>query len=135
MYGASVCGGLLPACYIVYELDGHRRTSSWQSSCKDQDIVSVPTGAKPPVPTARSAGVGVPRAGRKAGCRPAIPVASENENLSRVHDVVGVDRTLDGAHQVERRSELVLEIGHLALADAVLAGTGAVHGDGAGHQS
>src|SRR3982074_1042705 len=78
---------------------------------------------------------GAPRAGGKAGCRPAIPAASENENLSRVHDVVGVDRTFDGAHQVERRSELVLEIGHLALADAVLAGTGAVHGDGAGRQS
>src|SRR5215469_4202748 len=54
---------------------------------------------------------------------------SQGKDLSRVHDVVRIDRTLDLAHQIERRPEFVFEIIHLALADAMLAGTGAVHGD------
>src|SRR5690606_17919686 len=53
------------------------------------------------------------------------------ENLARIHDSGGVERVLDRTHHVERRPVLPRQVLDLALADAVLAGAGAFHGDGA----
>src|SRR6185295_18957673 len=47
----------------------------------------------------------------------------DRDKLSRIHPVVGVQRALEGAHDLERGSVLGLEILHLADADAVLART------------
>ena len=46
----------------------------------------------------------------------------------------GIERRLDLAHHREAGAELVLEVLHLALADAVLAGAGAAHGQRARDQ-
>ena len=70
---------------------------------------------------AQSVGV----AGGIAGLRRS---AVRTENLAGIEDVERVERALDRAHGVERRlAVLGQEIFHLALADAVLAGAGAVH--------
>ena len=51
------------------------------------------------------------------------------DDLARIHDVERIERPFDRAHRVERRlAVLGQQIFHLALADAVLAGAGAVHG-------
>src|SRR5688572_24440734 len=55
----------------------------------------------------------------------------EPNDLAGIHDVERVERALDRAHHLDGRSRLLLEIGDLPLADAVLARAGAVHGDGA----
>src|SRR5258708_29049251 len=51
-------------------------------------------------------------------------------DLAGILDVPRIDRLLDRAHEVEPSPMLDAEILHLALADAVLAGAGAVHADG-----
>src|SRR5712692_9127249 len=51
-------------------------------------------------------------------------------DLSRIHDAVRIERTLDRGHGRERgRTQFTREVFHLALADTVLAGAGAVHGE------
>jgi hypothetical protein len=53
----------------------------------------------------------------------------DRHDLSRIHNVVGIERALDGRHGHQRRlSQLAGKIFHLALPDAVLTGAGAVHG-------
>src|SRR5262249_30931797 len=47
------------------------------------------------------------------------------DDLARVHDVVGVERLLDGAHQRHRLAVLLVEELDLAQAHTVLAGAGA----------
>src|ERR1700733_6282973 len=49
------------------------------------------------------------------------------DHLTRVHPILRVERALDRAHDVERRTVLGLEVFHLAGADAVLAGARAAH--------
>src|SRR4051812_21367679 len=57
------------------------------------------------------------------------------ENLSRIEDVPRIERLFDGAHEAHAVAVLqVHELG-LAVADAVLAGAGAVQRDGAAHQT
>src|SRR6185437_11446174 len=60
---------------------------------------------------------------------------SHPHDLARVHDVVGVEGLLDQAHDAERFAVLGLQEVDLAIADAVLAGAGALHGEGAGDQA
>ena len=48
-----------------------------------------------------------------------------------VHDVQGIESALDLPHHLEAGAKLRLKVLHLALADTVLAGAGAIHGDGA----
>src|SRR5690606_13571850 len=55
----------------------------------------------------------------------------QRDDLPRIHDVQRIERTLDLAHDVQTRAELRLQVLHLALADAVLPGAGAVHRDSA----
>src|SRR5690606_39848189 len=55
----------------------------------------------------------------------------QRDDLPRIHDVQRIERTLDLAHDVEAGAELRLQVLHLALADAVLPGAGAVHRDSA----
>src|SRR5262245_38939241 len=58
--------------------------------------------------------------------------ALKAENLAGVHDVERIERALDRAHDIERRRAIFgRQIFHLALADAVFAGAGAVHGKSA----
>src|SRR6516225_9941295 len=53
---------------------------------------------------------------------------SQPENLARIHDVQRIERAFDRTHDIERRlAVLGRHILHFALADAVLAGAGAVH--------
>src|SRR5436853_5863175 len=53
-------------------------------------------------------------------------------DLSGIEDILRVERLFQGAHGVEcLRAKLGLQIFLLALADAMLAGTGAAHGLGA----
>jgi len=68
---------------------------------------------------------------RKSGARgKAQPL--NRKHLARIEQVLRIEGSLDAAHQVEsRRPVLVLHIGDLFLADAVFAGAGATHGDGA----
>src|ERR1700730_13908768 len=47
------------------------------------------------------------------------------QDLARVHDVVRVERLLDGAHQRHRLAVLLVQKLDLAHADSVLAGAGA----------
>src|SRR5438552_4499322 len=59
-----------------------------------------------------------------------VPKSScRRQNLARVHDVQRIERLLDGAHDVDAVAELVAQEADLALADAVLAGAGAFHGN------
>src|SRR5271170_3286909 len=54
------------------------------------------------------------------------------EHLAGIEQVRGIERRLDPAHEVKRdRAVLLVHIGALFLADAVLAGAGAAHCDGA----
>src|SRR5690606_17074936 len=53
------------------------------------------------------------------------------ENLAGIHDAVGVERFLDTLHVGDGVAEFLLEELALAFTDAVLAGAGSVHGDGA----
>src|SRR6201996_9856141 len=55
----------------------------------------------------------------------------QDEHLARVHDVLRVDRPFQQLHQLQRLAVLGIEEAHLVAADAVLAGAGAAHGDGA----
>src|SRR6266702_6428866 len=63
------------------------------------------------------------------------PPPSHAHDLARVHDVVGVERLLDEAHDAERLAVLRLEEIDLAVADAVLAGAGAFERECAGDQT
>src|SRR6188768_2029467 len=59
--------------------------------------------------------------------RPTL-VRCVREYLPRVHQVMRIEGPLDGAHHVERlRAVFRFQELHLAEADAVLAGAGAVH--------
>src|SRR5262245_7544441 len=54
----------------------------------------------------------------------------QRHDLSRIHDVVGIERALDGRHGRQRgASQFAREIFHLSLPDPVLARTSAVHGE------
>ena len=55
--------------------------------------------------------------------------ASDPDDLARVEDVLRVERPLDRRHHLDRRTGLLGQAVHLAHADAVLAGAGAVHGE------
>src|SRR5262245_43269764 len=57
------------------------------------------------------------------------------EHLPRVQAIVGIQRSLDGAHDVDGDPVLHVQILHLAHADAVLAGAGSAKAQGAHHQS
>ena len=58
-----------------------------------------------------------------------LVLISKVDDLARIEDVERVERPFDRAHGSERGlAVLGLEIFHLALADAVLAGAGSVHG-------
>ena len=60
----------------------------------------------------------------------------ESDDLAGVHDVERIERVFDRAHAVERRlAALGFQVFHLALADAVLAGAGAVHRQRPLHQA
>src|SRR5580658_10090615 len=60
-------------------------------------------------------------------CRPRL--RSKINDLAGIHDVERIERALDRAHRRKRRlAVLGQQIFHLALADAMLAGAGAVHG-------
>src|SRR5579883_3614816 len=61
--------------------------------------------------------------------------ASNPDDFAGVHDVVGVERLFEGAHDAHGLAMLGDEEVHLAIADAMLAGAGAVHGDGALHHA
>src|SRR5262245_13045633 len=54
-------------------------------------------------------------------------LASPRQYLPRIHDVQRIERLLDPAHDREPGAVLLLHEADLALADAVLAGAGAVH--------
>jgi hypothetical protein len=57
-------------------------------------------------------------------------VPLHRDYLARIHDVEWIDRALERAHQFDCRAAVfALEILHLLLSDAVLAGAGPVHGD------
>ena len=57
-------------------------------------------------------------------------VPLHRNHLARIHDVEWIDRALERSHQFYRRAAVFeLEILHLLLSDAVLAGAGPVHGD------
>src|SRR5215468_9237019 len=59
-----------------------------------------------------------------------IRADSYRHDFPRVHDVVRIERALDGGHGRQRgASQLAGEVFHLALPDAVLAGARAVHGE------
>src|SRR5262245_22075430 len=53
------------------------------------------------------------------------------KDLARIENAQRVERGLDGAHDGEAVAKLGLQVLGLALADAVLAGAGALHPDGA----
>src|SRR3979490_2858957 len=57
------------------------------------------------------------------------------QDLPRFHDVVGVERLLDGAHQRHRLAVLLVKKLDLAHADAVLAGAGAAQRQSARHHA
>jgi len=59
------------------------------------------------------------------------PTSSQIDDFAGVHAVVGVEGALEGAHDFESFAVLGLHVLLLAEADAVLAGAGAAHGDGA----
>src|SRR5208282_5094779 len=63
---------------------------------------------------------------------PKFAATLKADDLVRVHDVQRIERPLDRAHGRKRRlAVLGRHILHLALADAMLAGAGAVHRQGA----
>src|SRR5687768_3390522 len=65
----------------------------------------------------------------------ALPNSPDGQDLSRIEDVLRIERLFDGAHEAHAVAVLkVHELG-LAVADAVLAGAGAVQGDGAADQT
>ena len=70
-----------------------------------------------------------------SGLTVASPSRLRADDLPWVHQVVGVEGSLDGAHEVDPVAVLCVEELNLAVADAVLSGAGAVHGDGAGDQA
>src|SRR5690349_12746923 len=88
------------------------------------------SGAAPP---ARSSLRSTRSATRSA--RPDRWRALDADDLSRVHDVVRVERALQRAHHRDGIAVLGDEEIHFAVADAVLAGAGAVHGDGTLHHA
>src|SRR3546814_7198503 len=55
--------------------------------------------------------------------------------LAGIHDVFGIERLLDLAHHRQCFAVLGRQEAHLAGADAVLAGAGATHGEGAHHHA
>src|SRR5450631_4643484 len=57
----------------------------------------------------------------------AVRSIDRSQDLPRIHDVVRVERLLDGAHQRHRLAVLLVQELDLAHADAVLAGAGAAH--------
>src|SRR5215471_16869783 len=64
------------------------------------------------------------------------PDSGKRDNLTRIHDVLRVERLLERAHDGERRLAVLLhQILHLALPDAVLARAGALHGERAFDQA
>src|SRR2546429_561954 len=71
-----------------------------------------------------------PEVRRAAEATGTICADSYRHDFPRIHDVVRIERTLDGGHGRERgASQLACEVFHLALPDAVLAGARAVHGE------
>jgi hypothetical protein len=83
-----------------------------------------------PFPVARTSGVSEPTAGIPKCAMPervAKPWAG-SEDLARVHDVVGVEGGLDGAHHRECLAMLDLQELLLAEAHAMLAAGGAAEG-------
>src|SRR6266851_10379629 len=67
----------------------------------------------------------------------ATPVRSidRSQDLPWIHDVVRIERLLDGAHQRHRFAVFLVQELDLAHADAVLAGAGAAHRQGARHHA
>src|SRR5215471_12453400 len=62
-------------------------------------------------------------------------VLSRHNDLSGVHDVLRVERSLNGPHRQQRRFPMFsLEVLHLALANSVLARAGSLHGQSPLHQ-
>jgi hypothetical protein len=53
---------------------------------------------------------------------------SRAQDLARIEDILRIKRLLDRPHQIQRRSRLLLQEAHLALADTVFAGAGAANG-------
>src|SRR5690349_9099961 len=76
-----------------------------------------------------------------AAARPALPDEAlrrpglEREDLARVEQILGIESALDGAHQIDRVAQFLDQIVLLAEADAMFAGAGAVHAQGALDQS
>jgi len=56
------------------------------------------------------------------------------EHFPGIHPIIGIERLLDGAHDIERRAMLGFHVLHLAVADTVLAGAGPTHRQRAPHQ-
>src|SRR6516162_5828377 len=58
-----------------------------------------------------------------------VGARSDRHDFPRIHDVVRIERALDGGHGRQRRaSKLAREVFHLALPDAMLTGARAIHG-------
>src|SRR5206468_11678948 len=61
-------------------------------------------------------------------CRIAQASLAQCDDLTGIHDVLRVERRLDGPHREQRGIPVFgFEIFHLALADAVLARAGSLH--------
>src|SRR5690348_2439744 len=85
------------------------------------------------MPRSSSSGTGEVTSIGSASLMPSPSCAgSACKDLSGVHQSVRIERSLDRPHHVHGFAELVGEVFDLAEPDAVLAGAGAVHGDGAG---
>ena len=55
------------------------------------------------------------------------------DNLPRVHPVLRIEGCFDRAHDFERLPVFIIQIFHLSVTDAMLAGAGAAHGQSALH--
>src|SRR5215472_11204641 len=59
-----------------------------------------------------------------------LPSLAERDDLARIENVERIERVLERTHRGKRRlAVLGFQVLHLALADAVLAGAGAIHGE------
>jgi len=62
---------------------------------------------------------------------PPIRPIRHPDDLARIHNAERIDGLLDGAHDIDGRSDFLLQELHLPLPYAVLSSAGAVHCDGA----
>src|SRR5262245_19906021 len=96
-------------------------------------------GAKRAAPAARIARMPISRRGDFHGLIASGPPAACNhirgpdascgDDLTWVHDLLGIERKFDATHQIEAGAELMAEELHLAAPHAMLTGASAIHGD------